>query len=80
MKVLLKTLKGTTRKRAAAEGGMPKPKKAVIKKPQVGPSLGGPSTSMRPLVPRPREAPVATIVDDVVVILAPLSFATPTPS
>lgn len=61
------------------EGGAPKSKNAVAKKPQVGPSLEGPSISTRAPTPKPRKAP-ATMDNDDVVVIPELTLAAPTSS
>lgn len=78
MNVSLEALKKANWKRAMAKGGDPKLKKAVAKKSWLGPSLGGPSTSTRVLVPRPKEALIVVDDDDEVVVnLASTSLLEP---
>lgn len=82
MKVSLDALK-KAKKRTATEGGAPKTKKAITKKPQV--ALGGPSASSRAPALYPPKALTTMDDDDMEIVLAlifvvPVSFATLAPS
>lgn len=57
------------------DGGAPKPKRVMSKKPLVGPSLGGPSASARMPVPHSSESPAAMDDDEVMVIPVPTPTA-----
>lgn len=55
-------------------GGAPKPKNVVAKKPRVGPSLGGPSTSTKASTPKSREAYAIMDDEDKVVAIPILAY------